>query len=215
MNDIVYKEKYIDLSEIKTLRSFYSKKLKDRFSGGPFKTDKNKFGFEGCWDRPLHLEIKFNPVHRIIKKLQQDFGPFEIHISSIRYLSFPFIPHTDIKSSDWLLEQRKKYKPGYTFLIPLWWHKKNKPGTAFFSSPPEPEQKLYNEKSSILPKFGAGYENWSRNLGIKKIIYWQNYGDLIAWKSFQWHCSLTQPNFYYSDKRWCKEFISIETSIKI
>ena len=74
-------------------------------------------------------------------------------------MASPFLPHNDIRNSEWLLNQKINYNPGYTFLIPLWWAKNYKPGTAFLSSPAKNEQQLYIEQQDILPKFDNDKDN--------------------------------------------------------
>jgi hypothetical protein len=111
-----------------------------------------------------------------------------------------------------MIENNKKYKPGYTILIPLSWKTNYKPGTAFFDCPPKEGQEMYVEQQAILPKFQN--QNHAKNFGIKKLVAWQHPGDLIAWKNYRFHCSMTDQNYNYSDSDWCKEFISIETFFK-
>jgi hypothetical protein len=208
MDDIVFKKKYIDLDSIQSIKKFFDVTINDKLD-----TQLKNFvpGKGMCWDRPLRFEIKKNPIHNIVDKLKKDFGKFNIHTCSIRYMASPFLPHNDIRNSEWLLNQKINYNPGYTFLIPLWWAKNYKPGTAFLSSPAKNEQQLYIEQQDILPKFDNDKD--AKNFGIKQVVKWESPGDLIAWKNFQWHCSLTQKNYPYNGETWCKEFISIETAI--
>ncbi len=212
MADIIHKENYISKEQVSDIKTFFDKKIRDKLSGGPYESKQLESGMEGCWDRSLHFEIKENPIHALITSLQKDFGGFHINESSIRYMAYPFVPHSDIRSSEWLQEQRQNFYPGYTFLIPIWWKEDYNPGTAFFSSPPENDEQLYIEQQDVLPKFSEQHKKQARNFGVKQIVKWKNTGDLIAWKNFQWHCSLSQANYTYSDKTWCKEFISIETA---
>ncbi len=212
MADIIHKENYISAEQVSAIKHFFDKKIRDKLSGGPNKADQLEAGLEGCWDRSLHYELKDNPIHEVIDKLIKDFGGFHVHESSIRYMAYPFVPHSDIRNSEWLLAQRQNFYPGYTFLIPLWWKEDYNPGTAFFSSPPQANQDLYIQQQDILPKFSEQYKKQARNFGVKEIVKWKSPGDLIAWKNFQWHCSLSQKDYQYSDTSWCKEFISIETA---
>ena len=213
MADIIYKESYVSLDDVKAIKTFFDKKITDKLSGGPYQSKQLQSGMEGCWDRSLHFEIVENPIHNLVKKLKEDFGDFVIHESSIRHMAYPFVPHSDIRSSKWLQEQRQNYTAGYTFLIPLWWKQDYNPGTAFFSSPPKEHQELYIEQQDVLPVFSKEHSKQARNFGVEQIIKWKSKGDLVAWKNFQWHCSLSQKDYLYNDKNWCKEFISIETAI--
>jgi hypothetical protein len=212
--DIIYKNRYLSKVQLESCR-LYFQNLNDSFSNGPkeYISDNGSHLLkEGCWDRPLRLENPDNPIHQIIEQLKMDLGDFVIHTCSIRYLAYPFVPHSDIRSSEWMIENNKKYKPGYTILIPLSWKTNYKPGTAFFDCPPKEGQEMYVEQQAILPKFQN--QNHAKNFGIKKLVAWQHPGDLIAWKNYRFHCSMTDQNYNYSDSDWCKEFISIETFFK-
>ena len=211
MIDNIYKEKYVDHELLNEIKNFYST-VNDTFSGGPF-IDKGElgttYGMMGCADRPLRLEYKSNPVHKLIAKLKEDMGDFHIHEGSIRYLYYPFGPHSDVRSNEHLLESWKKYRNGYTFIIPLQWKPECKPGTAFFDSPPKQDQQLMCERHDVIPKLNKS--SASKNFGIKKLMPWKNPGDLIAWMNYQYHSSMIGGDWVYNDKEWCKEFISIET----
>ena len=211
MQTVIYKQKYIDSDSLQEIKLFYTK-LGDTFSSGP-KTSSNKnapyLGKQGCWDKPLRLEISHNPLNKVIDRLKEDFGEFHIHTSSIRYLGYPFTPHSDIRNNEWLLENKKKYRMGYTMLIPLWWKKDHVAGTAFFDSPPLEDQKLYIQEQQHLPRFKDDQQ--AKNFGVRKLIRWQSPGDLVAWKNFMFHCSMTGPEEKYDDENYTKEFISIET----
>ena len=211
MIENIYREKYVDDQLLKEIKNFYDK-VNDRLSGGPF-VDKSElgtpYGMMGCADRPLRLEYENNPLHKLIAKLKVDMGDFHIHEGSIRYLYYPFGPHTDVKSNEHLLESRKKYRNGYTFLIPLSWKEGYKPGTAFFDSPPKEDQQLMCERHDVLPRLNKA--NASKNFGIKQLMPWKNPGDLVAWMNHQYHTSMIGGDWVYNDKEWCKEFISIET----
>lgn len=211
MENIVYRKSYIPSALLDEIKNFY-KVLNDDLTNGPrdvTKHNSSRLRKEGCWDVSLRLEIPKNPVNKLIQMLKKDFGEFIIHTSSVRYLGYPFSPHSDIRSSEWLIENRKKYDTGYTFLIPLGWKEGYKPGTAFFSSPPADDEPMYIERQDVLPEFQD--EIFARNFSVKKIIPWQHAGDLVAWKNYIYHCSMTDRDFQYSDTEHCKEFISIET----
>lgn len=210
---IIYKHQYISRSEVDDIRKFIEL-IGDSLdeSIGPRATKKSKLGTEGCWDRQLHLEFKKSPVNKLIQQLRQDFGDFEIYESSVRYLAFPFLPHSDVRSAEWVKEYKLKgYKPGFVFLIPLWWENNYQPGTAFFNSPIEITEELYCDHLDSLPNYSDHYKNEMKNYSIRKIVNWQSPGDLIAWENFQFHCSCQFSNTEYSLDRWVKEFISIET----
>ena len=108
-----------------------------------------------------------------------------------------------------MLESRKKYKFGYTFLIPLSWKTGYVPGTAFFDSPPKEDQQLMAERQDVLPKLQK--ESSSKNFGIRQLITWKNPGDLVAWMNYQYHSSMLGGEWTYNTEEWCKEFISLET----
>ena len=219
-NEIVYKEHYINESEVIAIKDYY-KRINDALSGGPWVSDRVKLGYQGCWDKSLHLDqpspvysVWPGPVHALIKKLKQDFGNFYIHMTSIRYLAYPLALHSDIRDVEWLLDVKSKgYIEGYTFLIPLWFDKKCNPGTAFFNNPAKLSEPHYTEAQDVLPEMPDN--STTRNFSVKKIVNWNNPGDLIAWKNFQWHCSTQSPDYQYSTKKHCKEFISIETFRKV
>ena len=210
MEDIIHKIDYVSLDDITKIRRFYNFVVGDAFSGGPYSSEHLKNGMSGCWDRPLRLENNDNPLLPVMDKLHKEFGDFKIHTASVRYMAYPFGPHSDIRDTKWLQEYRKNYNGGYTFLIPLAWKKNYQPGTAFFSSPPDDNDPLYAECSEWLPEHHEK-SKIERNFGVKKLIKWQQPGDLVAWKNFQWHCSLSPEGYVYDPKKWVKEFISIET----
>jgi hypothetical protein len=192
------------------IKEFY-KDLNDKLSGGPSELggEFKSIEKEGCWDLPLRLELDDNPLHILLEMLKKSFGEFIIHDSSIRYLAYPFTPHTDIRSSEWLLENRKKYNTGHTMIIPFAWEEGYNPGTAFFSSPPKDGEPLYVEKQDVLPKLqNPGY---AKHFSVKKIFHWKNPGDLLIWENYKFHCSTHDPAWQYTDDKHCKEFISIET----
>ena len=211
MTDIIHKEKYVDADLLGRIISYIDKR-NDDFMGGPI-VDKapnaSSIGMEGCSDRPLRLEDPDNPMHELLQKLKNDMQDFYIHTGSIRYLYFPYGPHSDIRSSEQLIEMRKKYTNGYTFLIPLRWKEGYVPGTAFFDSPPKENQSLMVEHQESLPELQR--KTASKNFGVKKLVTWKNPGDLVAWKNYRWHCSMLVGDWTYTEKEWCKEFISLET----
>ncbi len=213
MTDVIYKEKYLDDDLLGRIRTYFDE-LNDTLHGGPLKNTIDPLytsapPMEGCSDKPLRLENADNPTHELVKKLKDDWGDFHIHTCSIRYLYFPYGPHSDVRSSEDLLEQRKKYKYGYTFLIPLSWKPGYRPGTAIFDSPPKQDQLLMAERQDVLPKLQK--ESASKNFGIKRLMEWKNPGDLIGWMNYQYHSSMIGGEAPHNDKEWCKEFISIET----
>jgi hypothetical protein len=211
MTDIIHKEKYVDDELLGKIISYIDKR-NDDLMGGPI-VDKapnsSSIGMEGCSDRPLRLEDPDNPIHELLKKLKNDLQDFYIHTGSIRYLYYPYGPHTDIRSSEEIIEMRKKYTNGYTILIPLRWKAGYVPGTAFFDSPPKENQSLMIEHQESLPELQR--KTASKNFGVRKLITWKNPGDLVAWKNYRWHCSMLVGDWTYTEKEWCKEFISLET----
>lgn len=213
MKKIIYKNKYIPLELVNEVREYFDI-INDSLSHsrGPRPNTKMKLGWMGCWDRNLHYEKLDNPIHKIVSKLKNDFGNFVIEESSIRYLSAPFIAHSDVKSTNSLQTARDNgYKEGLVFLIPLWWKDEHVPGTAFFNSPPNLNEPLYDEMADILPKYSDEFKEDARNFSVREIVKWQSPGDLIAWENFQWHSSCQFGNVEYSKDTWVKEFISIET----
>lgn len=211
MDDIIHINNYVSIDNIKKIKHFYDVVINDTFSNGPKENLNLKNGMQGCWDRPLRLENPNNPLIPVIQKLHKEFGAFEMHDASIRYMAFPFGPHTDIRDTKWLQEHRNNYNRGYTFLIPLSWKENYQPGTGFFSCPPNDDEELYGENLEWLPEHSEKGKNIEKNFSVKKIIKWQQPGDLIAWKNFQWHCSLSPVGYVYDSKDWVKEFVSIET----
>lgn len=208
--DVYVQENYISRQTALHIKDYFDNVINDSFSNGPKVTNKFTHKYSGCYDRPLRLERNDNPLHLLLEKLKKDFGDFYMHDGSIRYMNYPFGPHTDVVDQTWLLEQRQKTNSdGYIFLIPLWWEPKYTAGTAFFSSPPQREESLYIEHQNILPV--ASDSKDTKNFSIKQIVYWKNPGDLIAWKNFTWHSSLAPRDYNYSHNKFCKEFISIET----
>jgi hypothetical protein len=215
MKKIIYKNNYIPLELVSEIREYFDN-INDSLlaSRGPKTSTKLKLGWYGCWDRNLHYEKLDNPIHRVVSKLKEDFGDFEITESSIRYLSAPFMPHSDIRSVDWLNEYRNKgWKEGIVYLIPLWWKDGYTPGTAFFNNPANIDEPLYSDMLDILPEYSEEFKEDSRNFSIREIVKWKSPGDLIAWENFQWHSSCHYGDIEYNKDTWAKEFISIETWI--
>ena len=211
MKDIAYKEKYIDDELLKRIKDFL-KETNDTLHGKPYEATGDGASHlkkEGCADIPLRLDYPNNPINEVIEKLKKDTGDFFIHESSIRYLYYPYTAHSDVRSSEVMIENKKKYRHGYTFLIPLSWKSGYVPGTAFFDSPPKEGQDLYIEHQAMLPKFQN--ERMARNFGIEQLITWKNPGDLIMWMNYRWHCTMNGGSWVYNEEEWCKEFISLET----
>ncbi len=210
MEDVIHKPQYVSLDDIEKIRFFYNLVIDDSMGGGPVKSDKVKDGIQGFWNRPLRLEYAENPLHKVIQRLREDFGDFEIVTACLAYMSYPYAPHTDTRSWEWLREYRKKYRAGWKFLIPLAWKKDYQPGTVFFSNPPGDHESLYEDHSDWLPELSNDSKISAKELGVKKIIKWQQPGDLVAWKTFQWHCSLSPKGYKYDLKKSTKEFLTIE-----
>jgi hypothetical protein len=213
---IIYKRNYLSLDLVEEIREYFYR-INDSLyaSRGPYDHVKSKLGWQGCWDRQLHYERDDNPIHRLIAKLKDDFGDFEIYESSIRYLSAPFLPHSDIRNIDWLKQYKiNGYTTGFIFMIPLSWKENYSPGTAFFNSPANVDEPLYSEMLDILPSYSDEFVAESRNFSVKEIVKWESPGDLVAWENFQWHCSCQFGNAKYKRDDWLKEFISIETHFK-
>lgn len=217
MKKIIHKNNYISLDFVNEIKKYFDKINDSLFaSRGPQPHQKTKLGWQGCWDRNLHYEKLDNPIHQIVSKLKEDFGDFEITESSIRYLSSPFLPHSDIRSVAWLSEYRDTgYKEGFTYIIPLWWKDGYTPGTAFFNNPANINEPLYSDMLDILPNYSTEYEDEEKNFSVREIIKWKSPGDLIAWENFQWHASCSYGNITYDREIWAKEFISIETRVKL
>jgi hypothetical protein len=210
---IVYKKNYISLELVNEIREYFNN-INDSLlhSNGPRTSEQAKLGWYGCWDRQLHYEKLDNPIHQVIKKLKADFGNFNICDSSIRYLSAPFMPHSDIKNNQWLKEHRDAGdQEGFIFVIALWWKDGYTPGTAFFNNPANLNEPLYTDMLDVLPNYSDQYQEEARNFSVKEILKWESPGDLIAWENFQWHCSCNFGNIEYNRTSWAKEFISFET----
>lgn len=212
---IIYRPNYISQDEVDAIRTYYDR-INDSMknSRGPQVNIKSKLGWQGCWDRQLHWERHDNPMHDIAQRLRKDFGDFEITESSVRYLSAPFLPHSDVKSLAWIENQKnQRKKEGMIILIALWWDQSYTPGTVIYSSPPNLDEQLYSERLDILPHFADEHREEMRNFSIKEIIKWNSPGDLVAWENFQFHSSCQFGDVVYDREKWMKEFISIETCI--
>lgn len=214
--DIVYLPNYISQNDVDDIRNFYDN-INDSIyaSQGPYQQNKNILGWQGCWDRNLYLQNKESPIHKLIARLENDFGHFHIYNSSIRYLAGPFLPHSDIVSNDWLRSHKEQYREGYVFLIPLSWKKNYRPGTAILSSPPKLSEPLYEDVLEILPRYSDAHTEEMKNFSVKKILEWRSPGDLIAWKNFQWHTSCHFSDTKYTLEDWQKEFINFKTGIPL
>ena len=213
---IIYKPNYISVAEVQEIREYFDN-INDSLaaSRGPYSNAKNKLGWQGCWDRQIHWEKQDNPMHKILQRLEKDFGNFKILESSIRYLSSPFLPHSDVRSVKWIQDLKKqKTKEGFTMLIGLWWDQYYTPGTAFYNCPPKLDEPLYSEKLDILPEYSDEYQEEMRNYSVREVIKWQSPGDLIAWENFQFHSSCHFGKVSYDREKWMKEFISLETCFR-
>ena len=214
--EIFYKPSYITPGLAQEIRDYYEK-INDSLlaSNGPRDIALTQLGWYGCWDRQLHYEMDDSPIHPVVAMLKRDFGEFEIYSSSIRYLSAPFPPHSDIRDTEWLRELRRTgMKEGFVFLIPLWWDTTAEPGTAFFNSPANLDEPLYADMLDVLPEYAPGHEHIQKQFSVREVLKWNAPGDLIAWKNFQWHCSCDFGKPNYRRDGWIKEFVSIETAIK-
>ena len=219
MKKIVYRSGYISQEFVQEIRDYYEN-INDSLmaSSGPYDSSKAKLGWMGCWDRQLHHELPDAPVHQLVSMLKKDFGDFEIYESSIRYLSAPVLPHSDIRDVEWLRKYRKDgYREGFIFLIPLWWEKGYQPATAFLNSPACLDEPLYQDMLDVLPNYSDLPENnfEQKNFSVRSIIKWEKPGDLIGWENFQWHASCQFGKANYTRNRWVKEFVSVETMIKM
>ena len=157
---ILHKKNYISTDLVEQIRSYYDQ-INDSLlaSVGPYPWEKAKSGYQGAWDRNLHYEKTDSPIHQIVSNLKEEFDDFFIYNSSIRYLSSPFLPHTDIRGHSWLKKfQSDGYRPGFSFIIPLWWKKGHTPGTAFFNSPPNLDEPLYSDMLDILPNYAETFK---------------------------------------------------------
>jgi hypothetical protein len=209
---ILHKKNYISLEFVNQIRSYYER-INDSLlaSRGPSPKPQSKFGYQGGWDRQLHYEKTDSPIHQVIAKLKEDFGDFSIYESSIRYLSLPGMPHTDVENSAWLKDyQTRGYRNGFTFLIPLWWNNSHTPATGFLNSPPNLDEPLYSDMLNILPTYAETHKEEARNFSVREIVKWESPGDLIAWENFQWHCSCHYGDVEYNTRTWVKEFILIK-----
>lgn len=213
MLKIEYRNQYLSLDTVTEIKKYFDIIGDNPFdSNGPRDFTPSKLGWQGCWDRNLHLERRDNPLHDVIEKLQRDFGDFVVCEGSIRYLCGPFLPHSDIRSTDWLRSAKlNRFRANYIFLIPLWWKPGYRPATAFYNNPARLDEPLYCEMPDILPAVSDDHQDWTKNFSVRQIVPWQMPGDLIAWENFQWHGSAGQDAPAYDKQIWIKEFLSIET----
>lgn len=213
MQDIMHHPQYVAPQDVHNIRQWYHAVVADDFSGGPHETQHLPQGLTGCWDRPLRLDREDCPLRPVISRLKEDFGAFDMHNGSVRYLGYPFSVHSDVRSTEWLQDYQRDHQRGYTFLIPLSWRADYQPGTAFFSSPPQEGEPLYQECLDVLPQYTDSHRSLTKNFSVKRIVQWQQPGDLVAWMNFQWHCSTSPQGYlYHNDPNLAaKEFISIET----
>ena len=204
-------ENYYNVDEINT----YFDKINDDLSGGPKTNKSSAYGYAGCWDTPLRLENIDNPIHKLLDKLKQSFGDFDLipNNASIRHLSHPFTVHDDTGTRYILIDFLKSVgaKRYLTFLIPLSWQLETTPGTAFFSSPPKLHEPLYREKLDILPHYSEEKQSEMAKYSVSAIFKWKNPGDLIAWKDFVFHSTLDSHTYKYSlePDGIAKKFISM------
>ena len=206
-----YQENYISFDEVVAIKHFYDEIVNDIAQNNIREESTRIYGYVDGKHRPLRLNRSDNPLLLVIEKLKQDFGNFYIEssMSSVINLHYPHGIHTDINSSQEQLELRNKYKKGQSFIIPLWWDPEYQPGTAFYSTPPKQNEKLYIECQSDLPQFKE--DKHIKNFSVQAIWHWKNPGDLLAWNHYTWH-STTSPNGYeYALDKCCKEFIKLYT----
>jgi hypothetical protein len=210
---IIHKKQFLSLKEVTEIKQFYDLIGDSPFdSRGPYDHPENAIGWQGCYDRSLHLEIKKNPIHKVIEKLKDEFGNLVIYDGSIRYLCAPFLPHSDVRNIQFIKDAKlRNLKEGFIFIIPIWWSEDYKPGTAFYSNPCNINEPHYTDLQNELPRFSEKFQQQVKNFSVKKICYWENPGDLIAWENFQYHGSCGTYNKQYDRRTWIKEFISIET----
>ena len=212
--DHQYIENYYDITKIK---NYFFDEVKDTYSGGPKSSKFSAYGMHGCWDIPLRLENKNNPIHDLIHKIQNDFGHFKIipENASIRLMGYPFVVHDDLGSNYnlWNFLKSKGAKEYRTYLIPLSWEQPQEPGTAFFSSPPRLDEPLYKERLDILPHYNDKSQDEQAKYSIQAIYKWRNPGDLVTWINFQHHCTLDSHTYPYSANldKIAKSFISLRT----
>jgi len=207
-DDIYFFEKYHDITEIKY---FYDEIMQDTFTTEIYDAKKANTDFCGSWDRPLRLEIKGNPFHKLLDKIQDDFGQFDIITGSVRHLASPFLPHLDVNNRDTMRLQHYSSRKYGTFVIPLAWKDGYKAGTGFYTSPPSTDEDLYVDHLDKLPEYSPTYKDEELMFSVKKIAYWQNPGDLVSWNNLQWHSTTDPHNWEYSKEEynWIKQFITI------
>jgi len=166
-------------------------------------------GWYGALNKSLYLEDPKNPIHYIIEKLKAYFGNFELQDGScLKYIIFPLMPHTDIT----IKKEGQEWQQDFAFLIPLFWKKNYKAGTIFLNTPKIQGEQNYRDVD-ICPKFAAHMDEKNDEFSVKQICMWENPGDLIAWKSLQYHCSSDTPNWKYTHDSWNKSFIILRAKL--
>lgn len=231
---VIYRESYLSQYEVDIINMYYeTMDFGYGASRGPYKNSILELGWQGCWDTGTHLDNPYNPIQLVFDRLEKDFGEMEFVTHSIRHFHAPFDVHDDYPRPNTQASERMTKAnvttdmKGFTFLIPLWWKKGYKPGTAFFNSPPEEGEPLYEDYQDVLPQYSAEYyekreqlhlhfgENVPRGpYSVREIMHWKNTGDLIAWENYVLHCSTHMPNWVYSKDKEIKRFISIDGKLK-
>lgn len=217
-NNFKYIESYYDVTSI---INFFNE-INDPWSRNLITTDRSIYGIAGCSDVSLRLEIKHNPIHGLIEKLFKDFGDYGKlniipHLTSLRYQSYPFLPHSDISPDCSVIEYLRSVgaKKYLTFVIPLTWKENVHPGTAFFNSPPVLTENLYREHLDVLPHYTEKYQVEMSRYSVADIIHWKNPGDLVMWEDFIFHSTTDHHTYEFSDnpERYSKSFLSIRTYV--
>ena len=231
---VVYKESYLSQDEVDIINMYYeTMDFGYGVSRGPYENKFLELGWQGCYDTSSHLDKPHNPVKPIlVERLKKDFGDLIIWRCSIRHFFAPFDVHDDYPRTEKHYEHMAKANitekmKGFSFLVPLWWEKGYKPGTAFFNSPPEKDEPLYEDCQDILPKYSAHYykrrNKMSHHLAedvpkgpysVREIIHWKNVGDLIGWENYVLHSSTHTPNWKYSRDKEIKRFLYMDIKLK-
>ena len=213
-----YIESYYDVTEI---IDFFNK-INDPWSKNIHPTEKSPYGLCGCSDVSLHLEIEDNPIHGLLEKIFKDFGHHGKltvleHLTSIRYQSYPFLPHSDISPDCSVIEylRSKGAKKYLTFVLPLTWKENVHPGTAFFNSPPLLNEDLYREHLDVLPHYTEKHQVEMSRYSVAAIFEWKNPGDLIVWEDFVFHSTTDHHTYEFSEdpERYSKSFLSIRAYV--
>ena len=229
---LIYRESYLSQDEVDTINMYYeTMNFGYGESRGPYNNPLMELGWQGCYDTTARPEKPNNPIKHLFDRLEKDFGEMIFWRKSIRHFHAPFDVHDDYPHSEAHQEVMKRFDvtedmKGFTFLIPLWWEKGYKPGTACFNSPPEEDEPLYEEHQDILPQYSSLYyerrkqmihpaENVPRGpYSVREIMHWKNVGDLIGWENYVLHSSTHTPNWVYSRDKEVKRFISIDGKLK-